>query len=90
MFPCIYLYNFIHLTFILQMNGTSPPAPTRGLNRGSSTENDDDADDVDSGPAVINVQDLVPRTNISDQLTSSLFTDLSDKNWKVNISIFLL
>ncbi|XP_063608455.1 cytoskeleton-associated protein 5-like isoform X2 [Penaeus indicus] len=66
-----------------KMNGTSPPAPTRGLNRGSSTENDDDADDVDSGPAVINVQDLVPRTNISDQLTSSLFTDLSDKNWKV-------
>ncbi|XP_037791590.1 cytoskeleton-associated protein 5-like [Penaeus monodon] len=66
-----------------KLNGTSPPAPTRGLNRGSSTENDDDADDVDSGPAVINVQDLVPRTNISDQLTSSLFTDLSDKNWKV-------
>ncbi|XP_042874347.1 cytoskeleton-associated protein 5-like isoform X2 [Penaeus japonicus] len=66
-----------------KMNGTSPPAPTRGLNRGSSTENDDDGDDVDSGPAVINVQDLVPRTNISDQLTSSLFTELSDKNWKV-------
>lgn len=66
-----------------KMNGTSPPAPTRGLNRGSSTENDDDADDVDSGPAVINVQDLVPRTNISDQLTSTLFTELADKNWKV-------
>ncbi|XP_045625403.1 cytoskeleton-associated protein 5 isoform X3 [Procambarus clarkii] len=66
-----------------RLSGSTPPAPTRGLKRDSSTENDGDDDDVDSGPATINVQDLVPRTNISEQLTSTLFSDLADKNWKV-------
>ncbi|XP_042209857.1 cytoskeleton-associated protein 5-like isoform X2 [Homarus americanus] len=66
-----------------RLNGTSPPAATRGINRDGSTDNDGEDDDVDSGQAVINVQDLVPRTNVSEQLTSTLFSDLADKNWKV-------
>ncbi|KAK4303692.1 hypothetical protein Pmani_024319 [Petrolisthes manimaculis] len=67
-----------------KLNGTSAPAPTRGLTRGSSKDRDGDEDDtVDAKPATINVQDMVPRTNISEQLTSNLFSELADKNWKV-------
>ncbi|XP_071537701.1 cytoskeleton-associated protein 5 isoform X2 [Panulirus ornatus] len=66
-----------------RLTGTTPPPPIRGLNRDSSTDNDGDDDDVDAKQAVINVQDLVPRMNISEQLSSTLFTELADKNWKV-------
>ncbi|KAG7153303.1 Cytoskeleton-associated protein 5-like [Homarus americanus] len=50
-----------------RLNGTSPPAATRGINRDGSTDNDGEDDDVDSGQAVINVQDLVPRTNVRNE-----------------------
>ncbi|KAK8386171.1 hypothetical protein O3P69_010709 [Scylla paramamosain] len=68
-----------------RLSGTSPPAPFRGASQDRSTENDGDEDDaVDSRQAApINVQDLVPRVNISEQLTSNLFSELADKNWKV-------
>lgn len=66
-----------------RLTGTTPPPPIRGLNRDSSTDNDGDDDDVDAKQAVINVQDLVPRMNISEQLSCTLFTELADKNWKV-------
>ncbi|XP_045137048.1 cytoskeleton-associated protein 5-like isoform X2 [Portunus trituberculatus] len=68
-----------------RLSGTSPPAPFRGASQDGSTENDGDEDDaVDSRQAgPINVQDLVPRVNISEQLTSNLFSELADKNWKV-------
>lgn len=68
-----------------RLSGTSPPAPFRGASQDGSTENDGDDDDaVDSRQAgPINVQDLVPRVNISEQLTSNLFSELADKNWKV-------
>uniref|UniRef100_A0A0N7ZBI0 TOG domain-containing protein n=1 Tax=Scylla olivacea TaxID=85551 RepID=A0A0N7ZBI0_SCYOL len=68
-----------------RLSGTSPPAPFRGASQDRSTENDGDEDDaVDSRQAgPINVQDLVPRVNISEQLTSNLFSELADKNWKV-------
>lgn len=69
----------------LQLNGTSPPVPFRGTSQDGSTDNDGGEDDaVDSRQAgPINVQDLVPRVNISEQLTSNLFSELADKNWKV-------
>lgn len=32
---------------------------------------------------IVNVQDLLPRVDISGHITESLLTELSDKNWKV-------
>lgn len=70
---------------IVQLNGASPPVPFRGLSQEGSTENDGDEDDDGNGRQAvpINVQDLVTRSNISEQLTSNLFSELADKNWKV-------
>lgn len=65
--------------------GQKPPAPTRGLSkcasRGSVDDNLDDDGEVDDQPAV-NINDLLPRIDISPQITESLLTELSDKNWK--------
>ncbi|KAG0714752.1 Cytoskeleton-associated protein 5 [Chionoecetes opilio] len=68
-----------------RLSGSSPPAPFRGVSQEGGTENDGDEDDAvdarQAGP--INVQDLVPRVSISEQLSSNLFSELADKNWKV-------
>ncbi|XP_021706619.1 protein mini spindles isoform X3 [Aedes aegypti] len=65
--------------------GQKPPAPTRGLSkcasRGSVDDNLEDDGEADDQPAV-NINDLLPRVDISSQITESLLTELSDKNWK--------
>lgn len=44
----------------------------------------DSLDEVeDDRPEQINIQDLIPRTDISNQITESLLAELADKNWKV-------
>ncbi|XP_049825977.1 protein mini spindles isoform X2 [Aethina tumida] len=67
--------------------GVSPPAPTRGLSKSSSSGTIcDDGDDapVDAAePEPVTVQDLLPRVDISSQITEALINELSDKNWKV-------
>ena len=65
------------------MSGKTPPTPVRGAKK-SSGGGDDQMDEVDTAPVSTNVQDLIPRTNISSQITSSLISELSDKNWKVS------
>ncbi|KAK7077047.1 hypothetical protein SK128_006638 [Halocaridina rubra] len=61
------------------------PAPSRGMKHTGSTENDGDIepDNVDTGQQNLNAQDMIPRVNISEQLSSNLFSELADKNWKV-------
>lgn len=44
-------------------------------------QTDDEQASAESGTA--NVQDLLPRIDISSQITEALITELSDKNWKV-------
>lgn len=64
-----------------------PPAPTRGLNKEKSASADnlhegDENEDRNEAP-VFNPQDLLPRVDISGQITEALINELSDKNWKV-------
>uniref|UniRef100_A0A240PP00 TOG domain-containing protein n=1 Tax=Anopheles atroparvus TaxID=41427 RepID=A0A240PP00_ANOAO len=70
--------------------GQKPPAPTRGggSSKASSGGNDDEDDDgggggggEDSAP-MVNLNDLLPRVDISGQITEALLAELSDKNWK--------
>nr|XP_029730106.1 protein mini spindles-like isoform X4 [Aedes albopictus] len=65
--------------------GQKPPAPTRGISkcpsRGSVDDNLEDDAEADDQPAV-NLNDLLPRVDISSQITESLLAELSDKNWK--------
>ncbi|CAG9764905.1 unnamed protein product [Ceutorhynchus assimilis] len=66
--------------------GEVAPAPTRGAVAKSASSNSLDAieDDVEQ-PEPINIQDLLPRVDISGQITEALLNEMSDKNWKDRI-----
>ncbi|KAM8815141.1 cytoskeleton-associated protein 5 isoform 2-T3 [Rhynchonycteris naso] len=66
-----------------KMQGRSLPAPTRGTCKHSTsgTDEGDDGDEPDDGGS--DVVDLLPRTEISDKITSELVSKIGDKNWKI-------
>uniref|UniRef100_F6XZ33 Cytoskeleton-associated protein 5 n=1 Tax=Callithrix jacchus TaxID=9483 RepID=F6XZ33_CALJA len=66
-----------------KMQGQSPPAPTRGISKHSTsgTDEGEDGDEPDDGSS--DVVDLLPRTEISDKITSELVAKIGDKNWKI-------
>nr|KAF6464570.1 cytoskeleton associated protein 5 [Rousettus aegyptiacus] len=66
-----------------KMQGQSPPAPTRGISKHttSGTDEGEEGDEPDDGGN--DVVDLLPRTEISDKITSELVSKISDKNWKI-------
>jgi len=73
-----------------KVKGEKPPAPTLGL-APKGEDDEEGGEDVGDGggggeassaPAV-NLADLIPRNDISDQITPALITELGDKNWKV-------
>lgn len=79
-------------------NGETAPAPTRGAKAkrsgGNNAQNDED-DDEDSTASERKqplaagsseqdlINDLIPRVDISGQITDGLLAELADKNWKV-------
>ncbi|XP_025159861.1 protein mini spindles isoform X2 [Harpegnathos saltator] len=80
-------------------SGETPPAPVRGAKAkkaGSNNVQNDEDDDEDSAElsdkkqplAAGNseqdlINDLIPRVDISSQITDGLLAELADKNWKV-------
>ncbi|XP_040836133.1 cytoskeleton-associated protein 5 isoform X2 [Ochotona curzoniae] len=66
-----------------KMQGQTIPAPTRGISKHSSggADEGEDGDEPDEGGS--DVVDLLPRTEISDKITSELVSKIGDKNWKV-------
>lgn len=63
--------------------GEKPPKPSRGIQRSSVTpENDSDEDEAGAEAETVNLADLLPRVDISSQITESLLKELSDKDWK--------
>ncbi|XP_066503384.1 cytoskeleton-associated protein 5-A-like isoform X2 [Hoplias malabaricus] len=64
-----------------KMKGQTPPAPIRG---GSKPSGADDVEEQEEEPeAGDDVVDLLPRTDISDKITSETVSKLGDKNWKM-------
>ncbi|KAJ8911338.1 hypothetical protein NQ315_014182, partial [Exocentrus adspersus] len=64
--------------------GEKPPAPTRGITKSASSDSLDVVEDDDTQEQeTVNVQDLLPRVDISGQITEAILNDLADKNWKV-------
>ncbi|KAI5733008.1 hypothetical protein M8J76_006606 [Diaphorina citri] len=70
--------------------GESPPAPTRGMGGGGGGRSDDPnggggEGEEEDGPqqADFNIQDVMPRVDISGQITEAILNELTDKNWKV-------
>jgi len=49
----------------------------------STGEENSESIDDDQGPDPSNLQELLPRVDISAQITESMIAELSDKNWKV-------
>ncbi|GFO33537.1 cytoskeleton-associated protein 5 [Plakobranchus ocellatus] len=68
-----------------KMKDVKPPPPTRKLL--SATGDDDKEDDEEEAggdeQGEAEVQDLVPRNDISEKITDALLAQLTDKNWKV-------
>ncbi|XP_068996067.1 cytoskeleton-associated protein 5 isoform X1 [Embiotoca jacksoni] len=67
-----------------KMQGQSPPAPIRCNKKAAEEEGDDgDEQDEDGGGGGQDIMDLLPRTDISDKITSDLVSKIEDKNWKI-------
>ncbi|XP_063930783.1 protein mini spindles isoform X2 [Zophobas morio] len=68
-----------------KQQGVKPPVPTKGLPKCASSNSLDnlDEDEAPGGGEPVNVQDLIPRVDISGQITEPLLNELEDKNWKV-------
>uniref|UniRef100_A0A8C0LDE4 Cytoskeleton-associated protein 5 n=1 Tax=Canis lupus dingo TaxID=286419 RepID=A0A8C0LDE4_CANLU len=66
-----------------KMQGQSPPAPTRGISKHSISGTDEGEDGDEPDEVGTDVVDLLPRTEISDKITSELVSKISDKNWKI-------
>ncbi|XP_056137707.1 cytoskeleton-associated protein 5 isoform X3 [Lampris incognitus] len=67
-----------------KMQGQSPPAPIRGNKKATGDEEEDYGEEPDEdGGGGHDVMDLLPRTDISDKITSDLVSKIEDKNWKI-------
>lgn len=71
-------------------NGETPPAPIRGAkakkNAVNAEDEDEDTEELsDKKPCEgeTDLNDLIPRVDISAQITEALLGELADKNWKV-------
>ncbi|XP_059392568.1 cytoskeleton-associated protein 5 isoform X2 [Carassius carassius] len=66
-----------------KMQGQSPPAPIRGTKKAGAEEEVDAAEEVEVDGGAGDIMDLLPRTDISDKITSDMVSKISDKNWKI-------
>ncbi|KAG7327799.1 hypothetical protein KOW79_009405 [Hemibagrus wyckioides] len=66
-----------------KMKGQTPPPPTRGLSKANGVEGEDEGDKEEENEGGADVVDLLPRTDISDKITSEMVSKIGDKNWKM-------
>ncbi|CAO1409163.1 unnamed protein product [Diamesa serratosioi] len=63
--------------------GQKAPVPTRGdISSSLKTSSNEDDEGGDEEPAPMNINDLLPRMDISTLITEALCAELTDKNWK--------
>lgn len=69
-------------------SGQKAPPPTRGpaakASASATNTSDDDPpfEDADDVSPTVNLKDLLPRVDISGQITEAFLAEISDKNWK--------
>ncbi|XP_069821985.1 cytoskeleton-associated protein 5 isoform X3 [Dendropsophus ebraccatus] len=67
-----------------KMKGQTPPAPTRGsVKSGAGGDDGDEGEEQDEDSPPADVMDLLPRSDISDKISSDLVSKIGDKNWKI-------
>ncbi|XP_044007897.1 protein mini spindles isoform X2 [Aphidius gifuensis] len=73
-------------------NDEPQPVPTRGPkskeqniknSNNNNNNNDDDTENDEEVIEKIDINDIIPRVDISGQITESLLAELNDKNWKI-------
>lgn len=71
----IFLFN--------QRQGEIPPKPIRGKKIKDSTESLEVNSDEEKPDYEVNIRDIVPRVDITSQITDSLINEFSDRDWNV-------
>uniref|UniRef100_A0A3Q4GPQ5 Cytoskeleton associated protein 5 n=1 Tax=Neolamprologus brichardi TaxID=32507 RepID=A0A3Q4GPQ5_NEOBR len=68
-----------------KMQGQSPPPPIRFTKKVAAEEEGAEVEeqDEDAGGGGQNIMDLLPRTDVSDKITTDLVSKIGDKNWKI-------
>nr|XP_046250377.1 cytoskeleton-associated protein 5 isoform X2 [Scatophagus argus] len=66
-----------------KMQGQSPPAPIRFTKKAAAEEEGDEGEEPEEDGGGQDIMDLLPRTDISDKITSELVSKIEDKNWKI-------
>ncbi|MCI4383816.1 hypothetical protein PGIGA_G00031060 [Pangasianodon gigas] len=66
-----------------KMKGQTPPAPIRGLSKTSGAEGEEEGEKEEENDGGADVVDLLPRTDISDKITSDMVSKIGNKNWKM-------
>lgn len=66
-----------------KMKGQTPPVPTRGSSKSGAGGDDGEVGDEQEEDSPADVMDLLPRSEISDKITSDLVSKIEDKNWKI-------
>lgn len=66
-----------------KMKGQTPPVPTRGSSKSGGGGDDGEVGDEQEEDSPADVMDLLPRSEISDKITSDLVSKIEDKNWKI-------
>ncbi|XP_057691875.1 cytoskeleton-associated protein 5 isoform X1 [Corythoichthys intestinalis] len=66
-----------------KMQGQSPPAPSRFTKKAGNEDECDNAEEQEDDVVGQDIMDLLPRTDISEKVTSDLVSKLGDKNWKI-------
>ncbi|XP_049429948.1 cytoskeleton-associated protein 5 isoform X1 [Epinephelus fuscoguttatus] len=70
-----------------KMQGQSPPAPSKFTKKAAAAaaadEEGDDGEEQEEDGGGQDIMDLLPRTDISDKISSDLVAKIGDKNWKI-------
>ncbi|XP_059481984.1 protein mini spindles isoform X2 [Neocloeon triangulifer] len=65
-----------------KLEGQRPPTPIKGMTVSTGEDNSESVED-DQNPDPDNLQELLPRVDISGQFTDAIISQLSDTNWKM-------
>ncbi|XP_046889619.1 cytoskeleton-associated protein 5 isoform X2 [Hypomesus transpacificus] len=66
-----------------KMQGQSTPAPFRGTKKGAEDVGEEPDEQQEEEGGAVDIMDLLPRTDISDKITSDMVSKIGDKNWKI-------
>lgn len=80
--PCCFRPMQVVPTRTVRSKGKKAAAATAGAGAAAAGVDADEGEDEGTGPAELDPEDLLPRTDISGSITPSLLGMISSSNWK--------